>query len=78
MLVDNTTWFSRVYIGSIKLYKDGIIYYKRFDNGQKVEATMAYDKYFSNGTKYKVRYILVKDFATGAKHIIDMYTTHYE
>ena len=76
-LIDNSYWLGKVYIGSIKLYKDGIVWVKNYSNGSKVEATMAYNKYYTNGSKKKSRYILVKDIS-GAKRIIDMYTTHYE
>lgn len=76
-LIDNSYWLGKVYIGSIKLYKDGIVWVKNYSNGSKVEATMAYNKYYTDGSKKKSRYILVKDI-NGAKRIIDMYTTHYE
>ena len=76
-LIDNSYWLGKVYIGSIKLYKDGIVWVKNYSNGSKVEATMAYNKYYTNGSKKKSRYILVKDIS-GAKRIIDMYITHYE
>lgn len=78
MRIDNSYWIGKVLIGNIKLYKDGIVYVKRYDNGAKVEATMAYSKYYQDGSKKKVRYIYVKDYTTGAQRIIDMYTTHYE
>lgn len=77
MQIDSSYWMPKVLIGSIKLYKDGIIYVKRYSDGAKIEATMIYNKYYTNGTKNKARYILVKDI-TGAKRIIDVYTTHYE
>ena len=76
-LIDNSYWLGKVYIGSIKLYKDGIVWVKNYSNGSKIEATMAYNKYYTDGSKKKSRYILVKDIS-GAKRIIDMYTTHYE
>ena len=76
-LIDNSYWLGKVYIGSIKLYKDGIVWVKNYSNGSKVEAPMAYNKYYTDGSKKKSRYILVKDIS-GAKRIIDMYTTHYE
>jgi hypothetical protein len=73
-LIDNSYWLGRVKLGQIKLYKDGIVYFK--DGSTKREGTMAYVK-DNSGTKRKVRYILVKD-SNGTKRIIDMYTTHYE
>lgn len=78
MQIDSNKWMGRVYLGHIKLYKDGIVYVKRYNDGAKVEATMAYNKYYTNGTKNKARYIYVKNYSNGAKHIVDMYTTHYE
>lgn len=72
--IDNSYWLGRVRLGQIKLYKDGIVYFK--DGSTKREATMSYVK-DSSGTKRKIRYILVKD-SNGTKRIIDMYTTHYE
>ena len=78
ILIDNSYWLGRVHIGQIRLYKDGIIWVKRHDNGAKQEATMAYNKYYSNGSRQKVRWVYVKDYSSGAKRIIDEYTTHYE
>lgn len=76
MLVDGNRWMGRVRLGQIKLYKDGIVYFKD-SSGNKREATMAYNKNINNGAKNTSRYILVKDI-NGNKRILDMYTTHYE
>lgn len=70
--------YGEVYIGTITLYKDGIILVKRYDNGAQQEATMAYSKYYQDGSRKAVRYFYVKDYVSGAQRIIDEYTTHYE
>ena len=64
MLIDNSYYMSNVYIGQIKLYKDGIVYVKNYSTGVQTEATKGYVKYYQDGTQKKVRYIYVKDYNT--------------
>ena len=69
------SWLGRIYLGSIKMRKDGLIQYKNA-SGTTIEATKVYYKDSSGNTK-KIRYATAKD-GNGALHVIDVYTTLYE
>ena len=66
-------WLGKVYLGSVKIKKDGAIFIK--DGSNKREVVVAYIK-DSNGNRVKLSNIQIKDGSNKRK--IDVYTTLYE
>ena len=66
-------WLGKVYLGSVKIKKDGAIFIK--DGSNKREVVAAYIK-DSNGNRVKLSNIQIKDGSNKRK--IDVYTTLYE